>query len=119
MRSDAPSLEAYCLSLPGTNASCPFGDEVLVLKLLDKLFALITIGNREPAISLKCDPLLAGDLRRDYPAVRPGYHLNKQHWNTVTLDGSIPEAELKRWIDHSYGLIKQKLPKAARAQLDS
>ncbi|MGE5707763.1 MAG: MmcQ/YjbR family DNA-binding protein [Bacteroidota bacterium] len=116
-RSDAPSLEAYGLSLPGTNASCPFGDEVLVLKLLDKMFALLTIGSPQPAISLKCDPMLAGDLRRDYPAVKPGYHLNKQHWNTVTLDGSIPDAELKRWIVHSYELIKKKLPKATRETL--
>ncbi|HBN09398.1 MAG TPA: MmcQ-like protein [Cyanobacteria bacterium UBA8530] len=117
MSSDSPFLEAYCQEKPGATVSCPFGEEHLVFKLEGKIFAILTVDGAKPRISLKCDPEMAGDLRRDFPAVKPGYHLNKQHWNSVDLDESVPESVLLGMIDHSYGLIFKSLPKARREKI--
>jgi predicted DNA-binding protein (MmcQ/YjbR family) len=81
------------------------------------LFALCPVDADPPEISLKCDPTLATALRSTYRAVRPGYHLNKRHWNTVTLDGSVDDDEVEEWIDHSYELVVAKLPRTERAAL--
>jgi len=108
-----------CLAKPGSAEDYPFGDEVAVFKVVGKMFALVPLAESPPSVSLKCDPELAADLRQKYRAVTPGYHLNKRHWNTVTLDGSIPEEELLDLIDHSYQLVVAGLPRAQRATLDA
>ena len=94
-----------CLAKPGSAEDYPFGDEVAVFKVGGKMFALVPLAESPASVSLKCDPGLAAGLRQRYPAVTPGYHLNKRHWNTVTLDGSVPEEELLDLIDHSYQLV--------------
>ena len=111
-------IVSYCLSKPGAVETWPFGDEVAVFKVADKVFALCPVAADPSEVSLKCDPTLATALRSTYPAVRPGYHLNKRHWNTVTLDGSVDDDEVEEWIDHSYELVVAKLPRAVRATLD-
>jgi predicted DNA-binding protein (MmcQ/YjbR family) len=110
---------AACLAKPGSAEDYPFGDEVAVFKVADKMFALVPLGESPGSVSLKCDPDLAADLRQTYAAITPGYHLNKRHWNTVTLDGSVPEEELLELIDHSYQLVVARLSRAERAKLNS
>jgi len=107
-----------CLAKPGAAEDYPFGDEVAVFKVADKMFALVPLAESSASVSLKCDPGLAADLRRKYPAVTPGYHLNKRHWNTVALDGSVPGDELLDLIDHSYQLVVASLSRAERVQVE-
>ena len=114
---DIEALRRYCLRKNGTGEGCPFGDEVLVFTVMGKMFALAGVMNIPLSINLKCDPELAGDLRERYAAVVPGYHMNKKHWNTVTMDGSIPEREILEMIDHSYDLIVKGLKKGEREKL--
>jgi predicted DNA-binding protein (MmcQ/YjbR family) len=106
---DIESFREYCLSLPGTTEEFPFGPETLVFKVGGKVFALTGIESFE-SINLKCDPELVVELRERYPAVQPGYHMNKKHWNTVVIDHSIPDSLLREWIKHSYDLVTAKLP---------
>ncbi|MCP9950669.1 MmcQ/YjbR family DNA-binding protein [Actinomadura madurae] len=106
---------AECLAKPGAAEDYPFGDEVAVFKVAGRMFALVPLGAEPGSVSLKCDPDLAADLRRRYNAVAPGYHLNKRHWNTVTLDGSVPGEEVLEMIDHSY--VVARLTKAQREAL--
>lgn len=106
----------YCLAKPGTTEGLPFGPDVLVFKVMNKMFALTNLDTFE-SINLKCDPEKAVQLRETYDAVLPGYHMNKQHWNTVLMDGTLPDALIKEWIDHSYTLIAQSLPKKDREAL--
>jgi predicted DNA-binding protein (MmcQ/YjbR family) len=100
-------LREYCISKKGATESFPFGEETLVFKVTGKIFALVNLDG-DLSINLKCDPVLAIDLRERYSAVTPGYHMNKKHWNTVLLDGSVPDKEVFSWIDHSYNLIADK-----------
>jgi predicted DNA-binding protein (MmcQ/YjbR family) len=103
----------YCLSKKGVTESLPFDETTLVYKVMGKMFALTdTLGDF--SMNLKCDPELALELREKFPAVQPGYHMNKKHWNTVYFDGSISDEELKSWIDDSYMLIVSSLPKKER-----
>lgn len=111
------ALRAHFLSFEGATEGQSFGPEVLVYKVLGKMFALLAWHDEPLSISLKCDPGEAVALRAIYPAVIPGYHLNKKHWNTVTLDGSIPEDEIPEMILASYDLIVATLPRAVRAQI--
>lgn len=106
-------LKKYLLNKPGAVEDFPFGPEVAVYKVRDKMFALIGIENNEARINLKCDPTEAEQLRMVFDAVLPGYHMNKKHWNTVVINGSIPDSEVKRMIDNSYALIVKKLGKSA------
>ncbi|TDF95920.1 MmcQ/YjbR family DNA-binding protein [Paenibacillus piri] len=108
------ALTRYCLSKQGTREEYPFGDDVLVIKVASKIFAFISERNNVPNISLKCDPFIAENLRQQYPSVIPGYHLNKSHWNTVILDGSISGPELCSMIDHSYELVFKGLKKSEK-----
>ena len=110
---------AACSAKPGSAEDYPFGDEVAVFKVVGKMFALVTLGPSPCSVSLKCDPDLAVGLRRRYAAITAGYHLHKRHWNTVTLDGSVPEAELLDLIDHSYELVVARLPRAERDKLNT
>ncbi len=108
----------YCLSKKGTTEGFPFDENVLVFKVMGKMFALTHLQNFD-SISLKCDPEKAVSLREQYPGVVPGYHLNKKHWITVFTDTLIPVSMLYNWIDHSYELVVNGLPKAARIELEA
>jgi predicted DNA-binding protein (MmcQ/YjbR family) len=108
---------AECLAKPGSAEDYPFGDEVAVFKVAGRMFALVPLGSLPGSVSLKCDPGLAADLRARYAAITPGYHLNKQHWNTVALDGSVPDEDLLELIDHSYELVVAQLTRAQRNEL--
>ncbi len=110
-------LRAYLLTKAGTTEERPFGPDALVFKVTGKMFALVAWEADPLTISLKCDPTLAQFLRDTYPAVQPGYHLNKRHWNTVTLDGRIPPDEIEEMIDNSYALVVKGLTKAQRAEI--
>lgn len=107
------TLREFCLSLPDTTESFPFDDVTLVLKVGGKMYALISLDG-ELSINLKCNPEMAIDLRERYPAVLPGYHMNKTHWNTVKIDGSIPDSTIHDWILHSYELVFSTLPRKIR-----
>lgn len=105
----------YCLGKPGVEETFPFGEDVLVFKV-GKMFALTSL--QEPnRCNLKCDPERAIELRAQYEAVQPGYHMNKQHWNTVTYNHDLPDDLLRELIDHSYELVVASLPKKAREAL--
>jgi len=108
---------AACGAKPGSAEDYPFGDEVAVFKVAGRMFALVSLGQPPGSVSLKCDPHLAAGLRARHAAVTPGYHLNKRHWNTVALDGSVPDGELLELIDHSYELVVARLTRAARKGL--
>jgi predicted DNA-binding protein (MmcQ/YjbR family) len=105
----------HCRALPGASEEYPFGPEATVFKVGGKMFAILS----GDGISLKCDPALAIVLREQWPAVSPGYHLNKRHWNTVRLDGSVPDTELAAWIDDSYELVVDSLSRGQREALRS
>ncbi|PYL56556.1 MAG: MmcQ-like protein [Verrucomicrobia bacterium] len=109
---DLERFREYCLEQRGATEGTPFGKDVLVFKVGGKMFALAALDGVPATVNLKCDPDLALDLRDRYEQVRPGYHMNKKHWNTVELDSGIPEAELRTMIDHSYELVVKSLPKA-------
>jgi len=105
----------YCLSKNKVTEEFPFDEVTLVFKVCNKLFALTGLDNPEFAINLKCDPEWAEELRETYDGVIvPGYHMNKKHWNTVYVNGSIPEKLLRKLIDHSYSLVVKGLPKNLR-----
>jgi predicted DNA-binding protein (MmcQ/YjbR family) len=110
------SLRSYCLSLKGTTEDMPFGPDTLVFKVMGKMFAL-TGFDSGPRVNLKCSPDLAIELRERYPCVLPGYHMNKKHWNTVVIDGTVPENLITEWIDHSYQLVVEGLPKKEEMKL--
>lgn len=114
---DIESYRAYCLGKPFVTEEFPFDENVLVFKVLGKMFALTDVEAFE-SINLKCNPEMAIELRESYPAVVPGYHMNKKHWNTITMDGSVPDDLIKKWIDTSYQLVVDKLPKKDREKLD-
>jgi len=114
---DLERFREYCLAQRGATEGTSFGEDVLVFKVSGKMFALAALDEVPARVNLKCDPDLALELRDRYEQVRPGYHMNKKHWNTVELDSGIPEAELRKMIDHSYELIVKSLPKTTRAKL--
>jgi predicted DNA-binding protein (MmcQ/YjbR family) len=111
------SLRDYCLAKPGVTESLPFGPDVLVFKVLGKMFLLTNLAQEDLRFNVKCDPERAVELRDAYPCVQPGYHMNKAQWNTIIADGSVPDARLREWIDDSYRLIVASLPKKQQKQL--
>ena len=115
---DIVSFREYCLSKKGVTESFPFGEPTLVFKVMDKMFALTNADNFV-SVNLKCDPEKAITLREEYPAVLPGYHMNKKHWNTIEVNGTIPDDLFKSWVDHSYDLVVSGLPKNKRQELQS
>ena len=104
-------LRAFCLSKPGSRQDFPFDKDTLVFKTGSKMFALVNINNKPVKVNLKCDPLLAQDLRQQYEDVQPGYHMNKKHWNTINCEGNLPDEEIKKLIDMSYELVVKSLTK--------
>ena len=111
-------LAKHCMTYKGAQEDYPFGPEPLVVKVSGKMFAIIGVNDGVANISLKCEPHMAELLRMEHEAVKPGYHLNKRHWNTVTADGSVADSELRQMVDHSYELVVRSLTKAQRAALD-
>lgn len=103
-------IREYCLKKNSVTESFPFDETTLVFKVKNKMFALTDIES-PLSINLKCDPEKAIELRERYPVVKPGYHMNKKLWNTIDIDGSIDDSLIKKWIDDSYKLIVEKLPK--------
>ena len=111
----AGRLRNLCLGLPGAIEGFPFGEQPSVFKVGGKMFALCSLDAGPPLqLSVKCDPELAVQLRSAYPAIGPGYHLNKRHWNTITLDGSLPDQMVTDLLGDSYDLVVASLPKARR-----
>lgn len=110
-------LQSYLLNKKGSFEEFPFGPEVMVYKVMGKMFALVFWGKSSLRINLKCDPDLAMHFRSMYKAITPGYHMNNRHWNTITLDGSISDNEIFSMIDDSYDLVVKGLKKADRKKL--
>ena len=101
------SLREYCISKKDVTESFPFGDDTLVFKTQGRIFALANLEG-DLSVNLKCDPGLAIELRERYSSVMPGYNINKKHWNTVRIDGSVPDREVFSWVDNSYEKKKKK-----------
>jgi len=121
---DLAQFREYCLSKARATESTPFGPDVLVFKVGGKMFALAPLDEMPTRVNLKCDPDLALELRDRYEQVRPGYHMNKRHWNTVEIETGIPDAEVRKMVDDSYNLVARTLPKptaevAARSRRSS
>jgi predicted DNA-binding protein (MmcQ/YjbR family) len=114
---DSKNLYLYALTKNGTIEDYPFGAGVIVMKVAGKMFALLAKREGQERLSLKCDPNYAEILRQQHESITAGYHLNKRHWNTVALDGSIPEQEVRTFIDHSYDLVVKSLTREKRATL--
>lgn len=114
---DLKEFKSYCLNKKGVAETFPFDDETLVLKVGSKMFALTNITKPTLEINLKCDPMMSLDLRKEYSSIKPGYHMNKTHWNTITVDGTLPEDKLLFLIDLSYDLVYKGLSKNEKAAL--
>ncbi|WP_237060071.1 MmcQ/YjbR family DNA-binding protein [Microbulbifer sediminum] len=112
------SARDYLLSRPEAREDFPFGPEVAVFRVRGKMFATLSIEGGVGRTNLKCDPDEAQALRDIFTGVLPGYHMNKKHWNTVRLDGSVPDYEIERMMDRSYGLVVRGLKKAERTALE-
>lgn len=106
-------IRDYCLELPEVEESLPFGPDTLVFKVEGKIFLLLSLDADPLQFNVKCDPALAEELRENYSCVIPGYHMNKKHWNTIIVNGSVKNAMLKEWIQHSYHLVHKKSKKKA------
>jgi predicted DNA-binding protein (MmcQ/YjbR family) len=110
-------LRRRCLAFPGAVEEFPFSPGLSVFKVAGKMFALTRLATQPLTVSLKCEPVLAEHLRATYAAIRPGYHLNKRHWNTVTVDGSLPDRLLLDLIEDSYDLVVDGLPRRVQVEL--
>jgi predicted DNA-binding protein (MmcQ/YjbR family) len=110
-------LREYCLSKKAVTEDFPFGETTLVFRVKDKIFLLVALDSDPLQFNAKCDPEKAIELREAYTAIKPGYHMNKKHWNTVVIDGSISTKLIKEMIDDSYNLIVQSLPKKLKEEL--
>jgi predicted DNA-binding protein (MmcQ/YjbR family) len=106
----------HCAQKPGFSEDLPFGPEVLAFRVGGKIFALMDV-DLFVSVNLKCDPERAVELRERYVGITPGYHMNKQHWNTVVTDGTVPPRLLLELADHSYDLVRASLPKKLRETL--
>jgi predicted DNA-binding protein (MmcQ/YjbR family) len=114
---DPAELRAHCLSFAGAEETFPFGPRTSVFKVAGKMFALSALDDESLRVSLKCEPVLAEALRQTHAAVIPGYHLNKKNWNTVIIDGSLPDTAIRDMIEDSYDIVVSKLSRADRQAL--
>ncbi|NUS16232.1 MAG: MmcQ/YjbR family DNA-binding protein [Streptomyces sp.] len=112
------ALKAACLGLNGAVETFPFNAETSVFKVGGKVFAISALDAEPLSVSLKCEPEIALQLREAHPEITPGWHLNKRHWNTVRLDGELPDGQVREMIEDSYDLIVAKLPRASQLVLD-
>jgi predicted DNA-binding protein (MmcQ/YjbR family) len=110
-------LRRWCLEHAGAVEDFPFSPDTSVFKVGGKVFAISALGREPLAVSVKCEPELAAQLRHTYPAIRPGYHLNKRHWNTIVLDGTLPDQLVRDLVEDSYDLVVSALPRRTREQL--
>jgi predicted DNA-binding protein (MmcQ/YjbR family) len=110
-------LRKACLALPGAEETYPFSPDNSVFKVGGKIFAIAPLGRKPLRVSLKCDPALAEGLRAAHPEITPGYHLNKRHWNTVYLDGEVPDSMVLQMLEDSYDLVVASLPRKAQEAL--
>ena len=115
---DIEEIRLYCLAKKGVAEGFPFNDTALVFKV-GKIFAILDLSEDGRGISLKCDPELAIELREQHPEVTPAWHLNKQNWNGVNLNGNISSRQLKEWIDDSYDLIFDSLPVKLKQEIEN
>ena len=113
---DLATFRAHCSRLPGFSEDLPFGPDVLAFRVGGKIFALMDV-DLFVSVNLKCDPERAVELRERYAGITPGYHMNKQHWNTVVTDGNVPPKLLLELAEHSYQLVRASLPKKVREAL--
>jgi len=104
---DIEQLRDYCIAKPFVEEGLPFGPEVLVYKVNGKIFLLTSLDTPQLQFNVKCNPELAEELREQFSCVLPGFHMNKKHWNTILVDGSVSTQLLKDWIDHSYNLVNK------------
>ena len=111
------SIREYCLYKKAVTEGFPFGEDTLVFRVAEKIFLLVSLSADPLQFNAKCNPDKAIELREEYPEIKPGYHMNKRHWNTVIVDGSLSSKLLKEMIDDSYDLIVQSLPKKQREEL--
>ena len=116
---DYEEARAYLLGKPEATEDFPFYPDVPVFKVMSKMFATLGYDAGVPRMNLKCDPFEAQMLRDVFPSVLPGYHMNKAHWNTIVLDGTVPAGEIERMIDNSYSLVVRKMPKKDRLSLET
>ena len=107
-------IREYCILKEDVEESLPFGPDTLVFKVEGKIFLLLPLDAEQPQFNVKCDPDKAEELRAEYTCVLPGYHMNKKHWNTILMNNSIPDRNLKEWIENSYQLVRASLPKSQR-----
>jgi len=105
-------IREYCIKKKGVTEEFPFDEETLVFKVAGKIFLLASLESIPLQINLKCDPEKAIELREEFESVQPGYHMNKAHWNTITLDGTVPAKKIFEWIDDSYNLVVSGLKKS-------
>ena len=105
------TLQEYCLSKPNAEETLPFGPDTLVYKVNGKVFLLVGLDSDPLSFNVKCDPDKAIELREEFPCVLPGFHMNKKHWNTIRVDGTVSSKQLKEWIDWSYDLVNKKSKK--------
>lgn len=105
---DVEQLREYSLAKPDVEECLPFGPDNLVFKVNGKMFLLVSLDEQPLRFNVKCDPERALELRESYPAILPGYHMNKKYWNTVVIDGSVSSQMLREFIDHSYSLVAKK-----------
>ena len=114
---DIEELFDYCMSVPGAEATTPFDDVTIVMKVMGKMFALIPTENERFSVTLKCDPEKAISLRESYECVESAYHMNKTYWNTIFIDGDMPDSEIKECIDNSVEEVIKKLPKKLQKEV--
>jgi predicted DNA-binding protein (MmcQ/YjbR family) len=114
---DLENFRAYCIQKKGVTEEFPFGDDVLVYKVMGKMFALT--GFDFESMNLKVDPEKGVELQEQYPSVRPGYHMSKKHWITVLMDGSISDKNCRQWVDNSYELVVSGLTKRQKSALEA
>ncbi|MDP6908636.1 MAG: MmcQ/YjbR family DNA-binding protein [Flavobacteriales bacterium] len=110
-------IREFCLSLKGVEESFPFDETTLVFKVMGKMFCLCALENNPVSCNLKCDPEKAIELREEFSGVRPGFHMNKTHWNTVEFNGSFADSTAKEWIVDSYNLVAASLTKKLKEEL--
>jgi predicted DNA-binding protein (MmcQ/YjbR family) len=102
------TLRSYALSLPGVSETFPFGDDVIVFKVKEKIFLLIPLNEEGLQFNVKCDPGYAIELREQYSCIQPGYHMNKKHWNTIFVDGALSNEQIIKFVDDSYALVNKR-----------
>ncbi|MES2565345.1 MAG: MmcQ/YjbR family DNA-binding protein [Bacteroidota bacterium] len=112
-------IREYCLLKKGVEECTPFGNDTLVFKVMGKMFLLTGIDSDPTEFNVKCNPERAIELREKYTCVKPGYHMNKQHWNTIICDGSVSDKMVREWIDDSYELVVSSLSKKLKMDLSS